>query len=158
LGKWLMKTIFALLIVVLSACTAEPVPVAVTRAVATAVDEWRPIGLGLGNPIPKPVRWSNDGRDLFFSNVPSPDGCGTTVNGGDLWRLSLSSGQLTEMTPFIGLVIDVSPDGTQLAVDAAYGRGFLIRHLETGSEQSIPLPDPGSNLEKFQNPRLSASH
>lgn len=111
----------------------------------TAVDEWRPYGLGWTHP--RPIKWSNDGRYLFFSNVPSPDGCGTTVNGGDVWRLDLSSGQLTEMTPFIGLVMDVSPDGTQLAVDAAYGRGFLIRHLETGAEQPIPLPDPGYNWD-----------
>jgi len=107
----------------------------------TAVDEWR--GRGLGLTYPEPVRWSADGRFLYFANVPVPDGCSVLVNGGDLWRLDLDSGAVTESTPYIGLVMALSPDETQLAVNASYGRGFFLRDLATGAEQSIPLPQPG---------------
>ncbi|MCP4418927.1 MAG: hypothetical protein GY805_20105 [Chloroflexi bacterium] len=105
----------------------------------TAVNEWR--GDGLGATYPKLVRWSIDGRFLYFANVSTPDGCSLLVNGGDLWRLDLGSGAMTEIAPYIGLVMAMSPDETELAVNASYGRGFLIRNLETGEEQSISLPE-----------------
>lgn len=107
----------------------------------TAVAEWR--GWGLGLTYPEPVRWSVDGRFFYFANVPVPDGCSIFVNGGNLWRLDLDSGAITEVAPYIGLVMALSPDETKLAVNASYGRGFLIRDLATGDEQSIPLPQPG---------------
>ncbi len=111
----------------------------------TAVDEWR--GFGLGWTSPQPVRWSADGRFLYFANVPVPDGCSVFVNGGDLWRLDLNSGAVTEVAPYIGLAMALSPDETQLAVNASYGRGFLIRDLATGAEQPIPLPQPDSSWQ-----------
>jgi hypothetical protein len=36
----------------------------------------------------------------------------------------------------------LSPDEKKLAVNASYGRGFLIRDLATGAEQPISLPQP----------------
>jgi dipeptidyl aminopeptidase/acylaminoacyl peptidase len=105
----------------------------------TAVDEWR--GWGLGLTYPEAVRWSTDGRYFYFANVPIPDGCGIFVNGGDLWQLDLENGQMKEIAPYIGLVMALSPDETQLAVNASYGRGFLIRDLATGEEQAISLPE-----------------
>jgi hypothetical protein len=106
----------------------------------TAVDEWR--GWGLGLTYPRPVRWSEDGRFFYFANVPVSDGCSGFVNGGDLWRLDLESGAVTEVAPYLGLVMALSPDERQLAVDASYGRGFLIRDLASGDERSISLPQP----------------
>lgn len=109
----------------------------------TAVDEWRTYGLGYTQP--EPIRWSANGRYLYYANVPNPDGCAVLVNGGDLWRLDLTSGTVTEMAPYIGLVMALSPDETSLAVDASYGRGFLIRDLATGAEQTVPLPQPAES-------------
>ena len=108
----------------------------------TAVDEWRPWGLGLS--YPEPLRWSAGGRYLFFTNVPVLDGCVVYVNSSDLWLLDLSSGQVTEIVPTIGYVTAVSPDGQQLAVAANNHRGLLIRNLVTGDdEQSVLYPKPG---------------
>jgi hypothetical protein len=109
----------------------------------TAVSEWRPWGLGL--TYPEPVRWSADGRFFYFANVPVPDGCSAFVNGGDLWRLDLESGAVTEVAPYIGLVMSLSPDETRLAVNASYGRGFLIRDLASGEEQPVSLPEPANS-------------
>jgi hypothetical protein len=108
----------------------------------TAVDEWR--SWGLGYTYPAPLQWSEDGRSLYFSNVPVPDGCVTYVNGGDLWRLDLADGSVTEIVPFVGLVLALSPDARQLAYYGSFGRGFILRDLATGEEQPIPLPEwPG---------------
>jgi WD40 repeat protein len=104
----------------------------------TAVDEWR--NWGLGYTQPEPVRWSADGRYFFYADIPNPDGCAIFVNGGELWRLDLQNGTLTEIAPYIGLVMALSPDETKLAVHASYGRGFLIRDLVNGAETPIPLP------------------
>lgn len=104
----------------------------------TAVNEWR--GGGLGATYPQPVRWSVNGSFLYFANIPHADGCSPLVNGGDLWQLDLDSGVITEIAPYIGLVMALSPDETQLAVNASYGRGFLIRDLATGEEKPIHLP------------------
>jgi hypothetical protein len=106
----------------------------------TAVDEWR--GWGLGWTYPEAVRWSEDGRTFYFANVSVPNGCAVLVNGGDLWRLDLQSGAVTEIAPYIGLAMALSPDETQLAVDASYGHGFLIRDLASGAEQSVSLSQP----------------
>ena len=105
----------------------------------TAVDEWR--SWGLGYTVPAPLQWSQDGRSLYFSNVPVPDGCSAFVNGGDLWRLDLADGSVTEIVPYVGLVLALSPDATQLAYYGSFGRGFILRDLATGSEQTIPLPE-----------------
>jgi hypothetical protein len=106
----------------------------------TAVEEHRPWALGL--TYPTPVRWSADGRFFYFANVPVPDGCSAFVNGGDLWQLDLENGVVTEVAPYIGLVMALSPDETQLAVNASFGRGFLIRDLTSGEEQPVALPEP----------------
>lgn len=111
----------------------------------TAVSEWRPWGLGL--TYPEPVQWSADGRFFYFANVPVPDGCSTFVNGGDLWRLDLETGLVMEVAPYIGLVMALSPDETQLAVNASFGRGFLIRDLESGVEQAVELPQPADSWQ-----------
>ncbi|MFN2136518.1 MAG: hypothetical protein ACK2UK_11225 [Candidatus Promineifilaceae bacterium] len=105
----------------------------------TAVSEWR--GAGLGQTYPQPVRWSADGRYLYYANVAQPDGCSMLANGGDLWRLDLQSGEVSEIAPYIGLVMALSSDEARLAVNASYGRGFLLRDLATGVEQPVPLPE-----------------
>ncbi len=111
----------------------------------TAVDEWRTYGLGYTQP--EPISWSADGRYLYYANIPNPDGCAVLVNGGDLWQLDLTNGTITEVAPYIGLVMALSPDETKLAVDASYGRGFLIRDLASGTELSVPLPQPAESWQ-----------
>jgi Tol biopolymer transport system component len=105
------------------------------------VDEWR--NSGLGADYPGPLQWSADGRYLFFTNVPVPDGCAVFVNGGDLWRLDLQTGEAVELLPFVGLAMALSPDSQTLAYYGAYGRGFQLHDLTTGMETPLDLPDYG---------------
>jgi hypothetical protein len=107
------------------------------------LSEWR--HAGLGQDYPQPLRWSADGRYLYYANVAAPDGCSILANGGDLWRIDLENGEVREIAPAIGLVMALSPDESLLAVNASYGRGFLIRDLESGIEQPLPLPEPAGS-------------
>jgi Tol biopolymer transport system component len=89
------------------------------------------------------LKWSADGQTLYFTNVPVPDGCSLFVNGGDLWRLDLDTGEISELLPFVGLVLALSPDESQLAYFGSYGKGLTLADLATGNEQPIELPSFG---------------
>jgi len=107
----------------------------------TAVDEWR--SWGLGYTFPDVLKWPASGQNLYFTNVPVPDGCARFVNGGDLWRLDLSTGEISELLPFVGLVLALSPDDSQLAYFGSYGKGMTLTDLATGNERAIELPSFG---------------
>jgi len=106
----------------------------------TAVDEWS--RLALGYTTPQPLHWSRDGRYLYFTNRPVPDGCAVFVNGSDLNRLDLSDGSVAAVVPHSGLWLSLSPDETTLAYIGYGGRGLVVRDLATGAERETKL-DPG---------------
>jgi hypothetical protein len=108
----------------------------------TVVDEWSRFGLGYTTP--QPFQWSQDGRYLYFTNKPVPDGCGIFVNGSDLHRIDLSDGSVTEIVPSSGLWLSLSPDETTLAYIGYGGRGLVLRNLATGVERGARL-DPGQD-------------
>ena len=108
----------------------------------TVVDEWS--RLGLGYTTPQPFHWSRDGRYLYFTNEPVPDGCGLFVNGSDLHRIDLSDGSVKEIVPSSGLWLSLSPDETTLAYIGYRGRGLVLRDLATGVERETRL-DPGQD-------------
>lgn len=103
----------------------------------TAVDQWSPYGLGYTTP--RPFHWSSDGRYLYFTDEPVPDGCALFVNGSDLNRLDLTTGEVTTLVPQAGPWISLSPDEHTLAYVAGGDRGLVLRDLATGQEQAIPL-------------------
>jgi hypothetical protein len=115
----------------------------VTKAQGSKVwlawEDDQPCALGTTNP--KPLHWSKDGNFLYFTNVPIPDGCGELVNSSDLQRLNLQTGKVTQLMPGSGLAMALSPDETQVAYIAYYGRGLVIRELATGKERELKLPE-----------------
>lgn len=90
--------------------------------------------LALGYTTPRPLRWSEDGRYLYFTNRPVPDGCSVFVNGSDLQKVDLSDGSVTEIVPPVGLWLSLSPDERQLAYVGYGDRGLVVRDLSTGRE------------------------
>lgn len=82
--------------------------------------EWLPVAawrnFGLGYTVPHPVHWSPDGRYLYFTNAPVPDGCGLFVNASDLQHLNLAEGTVTEVLPY-GLTwsLAIAPNGKTVA-------------------------------------------
>jgi hypothetical protein len=103
----------------------------------TVVDGWQPTGLGWTSPAP--LRWAADGRAFYFTNLPHPDGCAMLVNGSDLLRLDLLTGEVEELLPSISLWLALSPDEGRVAYVAYGERGLVIRDLATGAEQDIAL-------------------
>ncbi len=110
----------------------------------TVVDEWSEWGLGY--TIPYPLHWSHDGKYLYFTNKPVPDGCAVFVNGSDLYRINLDDGSVGEIVPPVGLWLSLSPDETRLAYIGYGGRGLVIRDLVTGIERETRL-DPGKDYQ-----------
>lgn len=96
---------------------------------------------GLGYTTPQPFHWSRDGRYLYFTNVPVPDGCTMMVNGTDLWRVDLTNGRVIELVPSVGLWLSLSPDEKTLAYMGYGYRGLVVRDLVTGSEQQSALSE-----------------
>lgn len=105
----------------------------------TAVDEWS--RWALGYTTPQPFHWSRDGRYLYFTNRPVPDGCALFTNGSDLQRLDLSDGTVTEVVSSVGLVLSLSPDEQTLAYVGYRDRGLILRDLATGEERSVNMDD-----------------
>lgn len=115
---------------------------------SSVVDEWRPVGLGYTTP--KIVRWDEEGRYLYYTNLPHPDGCALMVNGSGLLRFDLETGENEQLAPDQGMRIALSPDAGRLAY-ISYGEPYLVvRDLQTGQEIRVPLPPPGLNDAEFQ--------
>lgn len=93
--------------------------------------EWVPVAtwsnFGLGYTTPQPLHWSPDGRYLYFTNAPVPDGCGLFINASDLQRLNLADGTVTEVLPY-GLTwsLAIAPDGETVA----YNKGDELYLLD----------------------------
>lgn len=101
----------------------------------TVADEW--LDWGLGYTMPQPFHWSRDGRYLYFTNRPVPDGCGYFVNGGDLQRVDLHNGRVTQVAPMLGFWLALSPDERTLA--AACGERLILRDLTTSAQREVAL-------------------
>lgn len=110
------------------------------------VDAWAPFGLGY--TVPRPFQWSRDGRSLFVTNDPAPDGCALFVNGTDLARVDLATGAVTQLVEPVGLWLSLSPDETKL-VYLSWGedRPLVVRDLASGAEQAIVLPTSDPNWQ-----------
>ncbi len=103
----------------------------------TVVENWSE--LALGYTTPRPLRWSQDGRYLYFTNRPVPDGCAVFVNGSDLQRIDLTDGSVREIVPSVGLWLSLSPDETTLAYVGYGDRGLVLRDLLTGRERQTQI-------------------
>lgn len=101
------------------------------------VDEWTPIGLGEG--YYEPLHWSADGEHLYITYRALPDGCWSFVNGSNLIKVDLKTGEKVELAPRVGLYLSLSPDETQLAFIGYGERGLVIRNLVTGRDRETGL-------------------
>ncbi len=95
---------------------------------------------GLGLAVPEIVLWSADGQRAYFTNRTVPDGCGALVNGSDLYRADLETGQVTEVMPALARALALSPDESQVAY-FPWGPApdLVVRDLASGTERRLKL-------------------
>ena len=101
--------------------------------------KWLPVAtwsnFGLGYTTPQLVQWSPDGRYLYFTNAPVPDGCALFVNASDLQRLDLGSGEVQEVLPTNSTgSLAIAPDGKTVAY--SHADEVVLRDLDTGEVRS----------------------
>lgn len=111
---------------------------------------------GLGSANPQPFYWPTSGGDFYFTNVPMVDGCAQFVNGSDLYRVDLTTGEVTQIVRDVGLSLALSPDETQLAYIAYGQRGLVIRDLVSGLERESALPTNAQAGNLVWSPDASA--
>ena len=104
------------------------------------IDEWSYYGLGSGGY--QPLLWSSSGETLYLTYQPIPDGCQGFVNGSNLLKMDLNSGEMTEILPSSGLWLSLSPDEKTVAFPGYGDRGLVLHDLATGEEREVKL-DPG---------------
>ena len=94
-----------------------------------------------GYTTPQPVRWSQDGQALYFTNLPHFDGCAVFANGQTLQRLDLKTGQVTPIMPKVGSVLSLSPDERMVAyILDGQPPVLVLRFTSTGAEEKVSLP------------------
>jgi hypothetical protein len=104
---------------------------------------WQPFGLGYTTP--RLVHWSTDGRYLYYTNAPHPDGCGLFVNASDLQRLDLTDGTVQEILPQNSTwVLEAAPDGTIAYVD---GTTLVLFDPKADMRQEIFLDFAQANVQ-----------
>lgn len=100
------------------------------------VDAWKPSGEGW--TYPEIVRWSKDGRSLYYTEYPVAGGCPLFFNGSGLFKVDLESGAIYEILPVGGMyLMALSPDEKALAYTA--WDNMVLRDLATGEERKVPM-------------------
>jgi len=110
----------------------------------TIIDEWQELGLGF--PIPEPLKWSRDGRYFYFTHRVTPDGCSAFAFRTDLQRVNLEDGTVDDLLPDPALALALSPDDSQVAYFfGSQERGLVLRDLVTGEEREAKI-EPGKDF------------
>jgi hypothetical protein len=111
------------------------------------VDEWS--NFGAGYTTPRPFHWSKDGRYLYFTNEPVPDGCPVFVNGSDLQQVGLSTGRIREIVPPKASWLSLSPDEKNIAYIHRNGNSLevILHDLPTAAERAAKLSVIGENVQ-----------
>ena len=107
-------------------------------------DKWEELGLGF--PIPAPLKWSRDGKHFYFTHRVTPDGCGAFSFLTDLQQVDLADGIVTELLPPLAVTLALAPDQSQVAYVGQGDRGLILKDLVTGEERETKI-DPGKEFD-----------
>ncbi len=104
---------------------------------------------GLGYTTPRPFQWSKDGRYLYWTNKPVPDGCAVFVNGSDLERFDLQTGRGQEIVSQGPSWLSLSPDEKQVAYIYWNSKALeiVLQDLATGARREATLEGAGNNSQ-----------
>lgn len=107
-------------------------------------DKWEELGLGF--PIPAPLKWSQDGKHFYFTHRVIPDGCSAFSLLTDLQEVNLADGTVTELLPSSAITLALAPDQSQVAYVGQGDRGLILKDLVTGEERETEI-DPGKEFD-----------
>lgn len=104
-----------------------------------AVDERS--GVGLGYELPEVLHWSSRQPAVYVTHRGVPDGCGSQlINGSDLLRVDLRTGQVEVLLPPVTYALALSPDEkTAVTVDHRDMLGLVFHDLASGETRHLPL-------------------
>jgi dipeptidyl aminopeptidase/acylaminoacyl peptidase len=110
----------------------------------TIIDRWEEMGLGF--PVPMPLKWSQDGKHFYFTHHVIPDGCSAFALQTNLQRVNLEDGTVNDLLPDPALALALSPDDSQVAYFfGSQDRELVLRNLVTGEEREAKI-DPGKDF------------
>jgi len=109
----------------------------------TIIDKWQEMGLGF--PIPVPLKWSQDGKHFYFTHRVTPDGCSAFALLTDLQQVNLEDGAVDDLLPDPALALALAPDEAQVAYIGYGDRGLILKDLITGEERETKI-DPGKDF------------
>ena len=107
------------------------------------IDKWEEMGLGF--PVPMPLKWSQDGKHFYFTHQVTPDGCSAFPFLTDLLQVNLEDGTVDDLLPDPALALALSPDDSQVAYFFGGERGLALKDLVTGEERETKI-DPGKDF------------
>lgn len=110
------------------------------------IDKWEEMGLGF--PVPEPLKWSQDGKNFYFTHRVSPDGCSAFPFFTDLQRVRLENGSVDKLLPHPATTLALSPDESKVAYGTYRDLEMVVifRDLATGKEQEVRI-DPGKDAQ-----------
>ena len=109
----------------------------------TIIDHWQELGLGF--PMPEPLKWSQDSQYFYFTHRVTPDGCSVFPFLTDLQRVSLEDGTVSELLPQTALTLALSPDESKVAYLRSGESGLVLRDLNTKEVRETKI-DPGRDF------------
>jgi hypothetical protein len=144
-GDWVVHSIFAYALDVYpdyhSYLSVEKLDGSVTWV---AEDRWELFAFGYMWAVP--YRWSNDGKDLYYTHLSVSDGCHFFPSAGwDLFRLNLATGEIISLIDPVyewkQKGVALSPDETLVAAFAADPVGFIVYDIARKERKEFPLPE-----------------
>jgi hypothetical protein len=110
----------------------------------TIINDWQDVGLGF--PIPAPLRWSQDGKHFYFTHRVVPDGCSAFQLLTDLQRVNLEDRTVDEILGSSALSLALAPDESRMAYFGQGDRGLVLKDIVTREEKETKI-DPGKEFD-----------
>ena len=110
----------------------------------TVIDKWQEIGLGF--PVPAPLKWSQDGKHFYCTHRVIPDGCSAFAFLTDLQRVNLEDGTVDNLLQDSAVALSLSQDDSQVAYFIGRERRLVLKDLAIGEERETKI-DPGKEFD-----------
>jgi hypothetical protein len=109
----------------------------------TVIDQWQEVGVGF--PMPEPLRWSLDRAHFYFTHRVNPGGCSVFPLLTDLQEVNLTDGTVTELLTQSATTLALAPNESLLAYVGYGERDLVVKNLITQEERKSKI-NPGKEF------------